>query len=159
MDNKKGIPVGETFNTVDMRLAPNELILTVIHPEMFLISQVDQPIVPPPAIGVDDGLQADTSSNDRLEGFTTTVGNDFGVDFAVPYSREISVDCVPVKADKCSYLKSVQIQGKESDNLTDFLPTIFIRLAYLLIFVIAELTAFIRFCSSHDPKSKNNRRF
>ncbi len=129
---------------------------------MFLISQVDQPIVHPPAIGMDDGLQADTSSDDRLEDFTTTVGNDFSIDLSVSYSREISVDCVPVKADKCSDLKSVQIQGKEPDNLTDFLPTIFIRLirlAYLLISVMAELTAFFRVCSSHDPKSKNNRRF
>ena len=73
----------ETLNPVDVGLAVYKFVLTMIHAEMLFIPQVDQPIVTAPAIGVDDRLQVDSSSNDRLECFTTTVGNDFGVDFTV----------------------------------------------------------------------------
>ena len=73
----------ETLNPVDVGLAVYKFVPAMIHTEMLLIPQVDQTIVPAPAIGVDDGLQVDSSSDDRLQCFTTTVGNDFGIDFTV----------------------------------------------------------------------------
>ena len=87
----------ETFNAVDMGLPSNKFIFPVVHPEMFPVSQIDQPVVSSPPVRVNDGLKVNTSPDDALESITTTVRYYLSVDFALPleYAKD---DCFAVSA-------------------------------------------------------------
>jgi len=58
------------FNAVDVGLASGEFILAMIHSEVFSIPDINQAIVASPAIGIDDAVQADLSSNYFLQRIT-----------------------------------------------------------------------------------------
>ena len=73
----------ETLDAIDMVLTHGKLMSLVIHPEMFLISHVDQSVVAGPAVGVDDGFQADAARNGLPQRLSATVGDDLGVDRTV----------------------------------------------------------------------------
>ena len=75
----------EAFNAVDMCSASDELILSVIHPQMLAVADIDQAVVTPPAIGIDNAIQGDTSSDNALERGFTAVGDDFSVDITVAF--------------------------------------------------------------------------
>ena len=47
----------EAFNTIDMGSASDEFILAMIHSQVLTITDIDQAIVTPPAIGIDDAIQ------------------------------------------------------------------------------------------------------
>jgi hypothetical protein len=73
----------EAFDPVDMGVTGYKLVLSVVYPEVFPVSDVDQTIITAPSVGVDDALQADLSPNDRLKSVLGTVGNDLGIDLPV----------------------------------------------------------------------------
>jgi len=73
----------ETFNAIDMGSASDEFVLAMIHPQVFAISDIDQAIVAPPSIGVDDAIQGDTTSDNPLERRLSAVWNDFCVDRSI----------------------------------------------------------------------------
>ena len=73
----------KTFNAVDVGLIYDELIFTMIDPKLFSIPDINQAIVASPAIGIDDAVQADLSSNHLLQRGLRAVGNNRGVDAAI----------------------------------------------------------------------------
>src|SRR5271157_77841 len=73
----------ETLDAVDVVLAHGKLMSFVIHAEMFLIAHVDQSVVAAPAVGVNDGFQADAAGNGLPQRLSPTVGDDLGVDKTV----------------------------------------------------------------------------
>ena len=48
----------EAFNSVDVAFAMYEFILSMVDPEVLFISQIHEPIIPSPAIGMDDTFKA-----------------------------------------------------------------------------------------------------
>lgn len=43
-----------------------KLIASVMHPEMLFTAHIDQAVITPPAVGIDDALYADFPFNDLL---------------------------------------------------------------------------------------------
>ena len=74
----------EALYSIDMASISDEFVLTVVDSKMLFISEIDQPVVAPPTIGMDDAFKADTASDDCLERSSFAVGHDFGVNFSVP---------------------------------------------------------------------------
>ncbi len=70
----------EALNPVDVDAISGELVLGVIDPEVLVVANVDQSVVPTPTIRVDDGVERYLSPNDRLERVTGAVGDDLGID-------------------------------------------------------------------------------
>jgi len=78
----------EAFDAVDMVRAVGpggELISDVIHPQVLFISQVDQPVVSTPAVGVDDAVEGDFAPNSPLQHGLGAIRNQFGVDLAIAF--------------------------------------------------------------------------
>ena len=53
--------------------------MAVLHPEMLLIPQINQTVVPTPPVGVDDAFQGDASPDYALESRLRAIRDDFGV--------------------------------------------------------------------------------
>lgn len=56
-------PLGEAreaLDAVDVAASPSELVAAVLDPQVLLIADVHQPVVPRPAIGMDDDLRLDS---------------------------------------------------------------------------------------------------
>ncbi len=77
----------EPLNSVDMGGAGYELVLSMVHPKVFPIPDVDEAIIAPPTVGIDDALQGHLSANDALEGVLGTVGNDLGIDLPISLEK------------------------------------------------------------------------
>ena len=73
----------KALDAIDVVLAHGKLMGFVIHAEMFLIAHIDQPVIAGPAVGVDDGFQADAARNGLPQRLSATVGNDLGVDTTI----------------------------------------------------------------------------
>ncbi len=75
--------VPERLDAVDMVLAPGELVVAVVDPEVLVEADVDQAVVTPPAVGVNDGAGVDLAPDHRLQRGFRTVGDDLGIDLAL----------------------------------------------------------------------------
>jgi len=69
----------EGFNSVDVTLSPDELVATVVDPEILVKTDAPSPSVAAPAEGVDDAFNIVLSLDDRLQRCLGGIGN-FGVD-------------------------------------------------------------------------------
>lgn len=81
-------PFGETperFNAIDVNAFPVREMLGLIDPEVLAIAYVNQPIIPPPAIGVNPRIRAYTFEDYLLKRFAAAVGNEFGVYLSVAF--------------------------------------------------------------------------
>lgn len=80
-------PLGERpegFNAVDVHpVALGKLVLLVVHPQMLVVADGHQPIVSPPAIGIDHGLLCHFPENEILKCLLLAVGYDLGEDFTL----------------------------------------------------------------------------
>lgn len=56
----------EAFYAIDVRMAFYKFIAMVVNPQMLFVSQIDQPIIASPPIGINDTFDRDTASNDVL---------------------------------------------------------------------------------------------
>lgn len=76
----------------------NKLVLPVIHPKVFSVSDVDEAIIASPAVGIDDAFQGHLSSNDALKSVFRAIRNDLGVDLSVPFkeARHDGLDLPPL---------------------------------------------------------------
>lgn len=74
----------EGFDAVDVVVVDAELIHVMTDAKMLGIPYVHQAVVSRPSIAVDDGFQADPSSDNLLQRGFAAVGNDLGVDAIVP---------------------------------------------------------------------------
>ena len=85
----------ENFNAVDMRLPSDKFIFSMIHSDMFPVSQVDPSVIPSPSVRVNNALQINTSPDNALEGITATIRHNFSVDLvlSLEYAKD---DCFAV---------------------------------------------------------------
>ena len=56
----------ETFNTINMGMAIDEFIAAMIHAQMLGVAQIDQSVIAPPAIRMDDRIQIHLSTYNGL---------------------------------------------------------------------------------------------
>jgi len=75
----------EGFDAVDVAVAADELVIAMVDPEVFSIADIDQAMVPPPAIAMDDTLGGDTTPNDLLQRRLTRIGYNLRIDPAVAF--------------------------------------------------------------------------
>lgn len=64
---------------------------------MFRITDIDQSVVAAPHVGMNHGFHADTPTNNGLQRFPGTVGNDLGINFTVTFE-----DAEDDRFTKCS---------------------------------------------------------
>jgi len=77
----------ERLDSVDVMLAPDELVIPVVDPEMFIKTDVYQPVVATPAIGVDDAVNVCPAANDGLQRGFGGIGDNFGVNAITPLEQ------------------------------------------------------------------------
>jgi len=77
----------EALDAVDMGLASDKFILAVIDSQVPAIANVNQAVVTPPAIGIDDAVQGDTTSDNALQRSLCAVRDDFCVNTAVAFEN------------------------------------------------------------------------
>lgn len=75
----------EAFNSVDMTLAVDEFILSMIDPKMLFVSKIDESVIPSPPIRVDDGFKIDTTSNNPLQRGSSAIWNDLSIHFPIAF--------------------------------------------------------------------------
>jgi hypothetical protein len=71
----------KTLNTIDVRLFLNKLIASMVDAKMFLVSQINQIIIPSPSIGMNDTFQLYTPPDDGLKRLSSTIRDDFSIKF------------------------------------------------------------------------------
>jgi len=71
------------LNAIDVMFSPDELVVTVVDPEMLVKADVYQPVVAMPAVGVDDAVAPD---NGLQRGFGG-VGNNFRIDAIAAFEQ------------------------------------------------------------------------
>ena len=84
------------FNTVNMPRTANKLIVTMMYPEMFGKTHINQSLITAPTIGIDDALDTDTTSNDLLQRCLGGIGNNLGINL-VPAFQNAENDGFPTR--------------------------------------------------------------
>ena len=85
---KPGLGIApEAFDPIDMTFITDKFIMPVVDSEVFFIPKVNQAIVPSPAIRMNDAFDVYTTSNNRLQGGSAAIWNDFGEDFPVAFKN------------------------------------------------------------------------
>jgi len=72
----------EGLDAVDVVLAVDELVNAMLDAMVFLVTQIDQAVVTPPVVGVDDAPGVHFAPNDGLKGGFGAIRDDLGVDLA-----------------------------------------------------------------------------
>ena len=80
----------KTLNTIDMRLSLNKFITPMVDAKMLLVSQINQAIITPPSIGMNDTFKLNTPPDDGLKRLSGAIGDDFSID--LPISLENTKD-------------------------------------------------------------------
>ena len=83
-------PLGKTpkaFDAVDVVTARGKFISTMIDPEMFGITNVDQAVVATLTVAVDSYFRRHAASNNGLQRGFAAVRHDFGVDPSLPLEQ------------------------------------------------------------------------
>lgn len=73
----------EGFDAVDMASAASKLVLPVMDSVVLLVAQIDEAVIAPPAIRVDDAVEVDPSPDNGLQRGLSAIRDDLGVDFSV----------------------------------------------------------------------------
>jgi|GEM_PF-1588093 len=77
----------EGFDSVDVMLSPDELVIAMIDPEVLVKADVHQPIVAAPAVCVDDATDVGLAPDNGLQRRFGGVGDDFGVDAIAAFEQ------------------------------------------------------------------------
>lgn len=75
------------FNTVNMPRTTDKLIVTMMYPEMFGKTHVNQSLITAPTVGIDDTLDTDTTSNNLLQRCFGGIGNNLGINLAPAFQN------------------------------------------------------------------------
>ena len=75
------------FNTVNMPRTTDKLIATMMSPEMFGKTHVNQPLTTAPTVGINDTPDTDTTSNDLLQRCFGRIGNNPGINLAPAFQN------------------------------------------------------------------------
>jgi hypothetical protein len=70
----------EALDAIDVVALPSELVVPVFHPEVLVETQIHQPMVAGPAIGVEHRAEARSAADHRLQRGFAGVGHDGRVD-------------------------------------------------------------------------------
>ena len=65
-----------------MALTIGKLVTAMVETIMLFVSQVNQTTVSAPGIGVNNALRLHLAAGNGLQGLSSTVGNDLGIDLA-----------------------------------------------------------------------------
>ena len=77
----------EALDAVDMGFTSNELVLPVIDTQVLAVADINQAIVAPPAIGIDDAVQGNPTADNALQRSLSAVRDDFCVNAAVAFEN------------------------------------------------------------------------
>ena len=78
----------EGLYAVDVAAATGEFVLPVLDPVVLLVAEIDETVVAPPTIRVDDAVQIDFAPDNVLQRGFRAIRHDLGVD--LPLSLEDS---------------------------------------------------------------------
>ena len=67
-----------------MTLTIGKLVIAMVDTIMLFVSQVNQATVAAPGIGVNNALRLHFAANNGLQGLSSAVRNDLGIDLAAP---------------------------------------------------------------------------
>jgi len=66
-----------------MGMPSGKLVVRVVDTVVFIISDIDQPVIPSPAIGIDDALRFHMTPDDRLKRGFLAVRHNLGIDLSI----------------------------------------------------------------------------
>ena len=69
----------KALDAVDVMRSASEFVLAMIDAKMLIETQINQPVVPSPTVGVQHGFGSDSATNHRLESGFGGIRYDFGV--------------------------------------------------------------------------------
>lgn len=87
----------KALNAVDVIVADGKLILSVIDPEVFAVTDINQPIVAAPSVRVNDRFRLDATANDGLQRLLFAVRHNLGIDRTVAF-EDAEDDCFARRA-------------------------------------------------------------
>ena len=73
------------FNTVNMPRTTDKLIVTMMYPEMFGKTHINQSLITAPTVSIDDTLDTDTTSNNLLQCCFGSIGNNLGINLVASF--------------------------------------------------------------------------
>ena len=73
----------EALDAVDVMCAAHELVSAMVDPEVFRAADIDQAVVAPPPVLVDDGFEGDAPADNGLQSSLFSVGHDLRIDLAL----------------------------------------------------------------------------
>lgn len=73
----------EVLNAVDVRFPFHEFTESVTYSEVVFVPEIHESVVAPPGVGMDDGVQRDSTANHPLERLFLRIWDDLGVDMAI----------------------------------------------------------------------------
>jgi hypothetical protein len=73
----------KAFDSINMTFIMNKLILSMVHSEMFLVSEINEPIVASPAVRMDNTFEVHTTPDYRLQCGSLAVRNYLSKDTSI----------------------------------------------------------------------------
>ena len=70
----------KALDSIDMTFIMNKLILSMVDSKMFLVSEINEPIVAPPTVRMDNTLEVNTTSDNGLQCSSSAVWDDLSED-------------------------------------------------------------------------------
>ena len=64
-----------------------KFIVRMLDAEVFLVSQIDEPVITSPTIGMNDAFKVYTSTYDALESGSGAIRNDFRLDVIIAFEQ------------------------------------------------------------------------
>lgn len=77
----------KTFNVINVRLLLNKLIASMVDAKMFLVSQINQAIIPSPSIRMNDTFQLYAPPDDGLKRLSGTIGDDLSINLPITFEN------------------------------------------------------------------------
>lgn len=96
----------EAFYPIDMTAPIGELVLSMMDPEMFLVSQIHQAVVAPPPVRMDDAFEVHASPDDGLERGTAAIGHDLREDLPLAFEQTKDDGFLPSAAPSHAFYPS-----------------------------------------------------
>ena len=82
----------KALDSIDMTFIMNKLILSMVDSKVFLIPEINEPVVAPPAVRMDYTFKIHTTSDNRLQRGSSAIWNNLCVDFSVSF-EDTKDDC------------------------------------------------------------------
>src|SRR6188768_4322549 len=74
----------ERFDTVNMPLTIGKFILSMVNPEVFVKTNINQSVIASPAIGMNDRIRRYMTTDNGLQRHFRTIRNNFRINFSLP---------------------------------------------------------------------------